>query len=47
VHIDGLPQVVDEACYRAMDALLGVEAQVARRVYHQVADLLKSRQFAL
>ncbi|MBM0228917.1 IS1634 family transposase [Micromonospora sp. ATA51] len=40
VHIDGLDAVVDEACYRAMDALLGVEALVARQVYHQVADLL-------
>src|SRR5207247_6962966 len=40
VHIDGLPGVVDEACYRAMDALLGVEQPVARQVYHQVADLL-------
>jgi Transposase DDE domain len=40
VHIGGLAEVVDEACYRAMDALLGVEAVVARQVYHQVADLL-------
>ncbi|MFC5001986.1 IS1634 family transposase [Dactylosporangium cerinum] len=40
VHIDGLSEVVDEACYRAMDALLGVETVVARQVYHQVADLL-------
>jgi hypothetical protein len=40
VHIDGLSKVVDEACYRAMDALLSVEDQVARQVYHQVADLL-------
>jgi hypothetical protein len=40
VHIEGLSEVVDEACYRAMDALLGVEDQVARQVYHQVADLL-------
>jgi hypothetical protein len=40
VHIDGLPEVVDEACYRAMDALLDVEQLVARQVYHQVADLL-------
>jgi hypothetical protein len=38
--LDGLGEVVDEACYRAMDALLGVEAVVARQVYHQVADLL-------
>jgi hypothetical protein len=40
VHIDGLAEVVDEACYRAMDALLGVEQTVARQVYHQVADML-------
>jgi len=40
VHIDGLSEVVDEACYRAMDALIGVETVVAREIYHQVADLL-------
>jgi hypothetical protein len=40
VHIDGLGEVVDEACYRAMDALLGVEAVVDKEIYHQVADLL-------
>jgi hypothetical protein len=40
VHINGLAEVVDEACYRAMDALLGVEDQVARQVFHHVADLL-------
>jgi hypothetical protein len=40
VHIDGLGQVVDEACYRAMDVLLEIEAVLAREVYHQVADLL-------
>jgi hypothetical protein len=40
VHIEGLAEVVDEACYRAMDALLGVADQVAQQIYHQVADLL-------
>jgi hypothetical protein len=40
VHIDGLSEVVDEACYRAMDALIDVETVVAREIYHQVADLL-------
>jgi IS4 transposase len=40
VHIDGLAEVVDEACYRAMDALLAVEQTVARQVFGQVADLL-------
>ncbi len=40
VHIDGLDEVVDEACYRAMDVLLAIEKVLARQVYHQVADLL-------
>lgn len=40
VHIDGLDEVVDEACYRAMDILLEIEPVLAREVYHQVADLL-------
>jgi hypothetical protein len=40
VRIDGLSSVVDEACYRAMDALLGVEAKLCKEIYHQVADLL-------
>lgn len=40
VHIDGLPEVVDEACYRAMDVLLAIEAVLTRQIYHQVADLL-------
>jgi hypothetical protein len=40
VHIDGLCDVADEACYRAMDALLAVEAALTRQIYYQVADLL-------
>jgi hypothetical protein len=40
VRIEGLSDVVDEACYRAMDALLGVEAKVCREIYDRVADLL-------
>jgi hypothetical protein len=40
VRVDGLSTVVDEACYRAMDALLGVEKVVCEEVYHRVADLL-------
>ena len=40
VHIDGLPEMLDEACYRAMDTLLGIEKSVTERIYHQVADLL-------
>ena len=40
VHIPGLSDVIDEACYRAMDMLLAVEAVLAKEVYHRVADLL-------
>lgn len=40
VHIDGLTGASHDACYRAMDALLGVEAALTRRIYDQVADLL-------
>jgi hypothetical protein len=40
VHIHGLSDVVDEACYRAMDALISVESVLAKEIYHQVADLL-------
>lgn len=40
VHIRGLPEVSDDACYRAMDWLIGAETDLARRVYDQVADLL-------
>lgn len=40
VHIDGLGEVVDEACYRAMDVLAEIEKTLAKEVYHQVADLL-------
>jgi hypothetical protein len=44
VAIDGLTEVdyeiSEDACYRAMDALLQVEDALARRVYDQVADLL-------
>jgi hypothetical protein len=40
VTIDGLSDVVDEACYRAMDALVEVEATVTRQIYDQVAHLL-------
>ena len=40
VHIDGLGEVGDDACYRAMDVLLAIETVLAREVYHQVADLL-------
>ncbi len=40
VHINGLSDVVDEACYRAMDTLVEVETVLTREIYHQVADLL-------
>ncbi len=40
VHIDGLAEVVDEACYRAMDVLVEIEPVLAKEVYHQVAHLL-------
>jgi hypothetical protein len=40
VHIPGLATVSDDACYRAMDWLIGVEAPLARGVFDAVADLL-------
>jgi len=40
VHIDGLGEAGDDACYRAMDALLDIEKTLAEQVYRQVADLL-------
>lgn len=40
VHIPGLDQLSDDACYRAMDWLIEVEPVLAKDVYAQVADLL-------
>ena len=40
VHIDGLPQVSDDVCYRSMDWLHDVREQLEREVFHQVANLL-------
>ena len=40
VHIPGLPEASDDACYRAMDALIDIQTRLAEEVYHQVADLL-------
>jgi hypothetical protein len=40
VHVPGLESTSEDACYRAMDWLLAVEATLARRVYDAVADLL-------
>ena len=39
VHVPGLPEVSEDACYRAMDWLLQVEPTLARNVYDSVADL--------
>jgi hypothetical protein len=40
VHIDGLGEVSDDACYRAMDWLHAVHGELEKQVYFQVADLL-------
>ena len=40
VHIAGLHEVSDDACYRAMDRLNRIEPTVAEQVYFQVTDLL-------
>jgi Transposase DDE domain len=40
VHIDGLDEVSDDACYRAMDQLLTIEPDLAQQAYYQVTDLL-------
>jgi hypothetical protein len=40
VHIDGLPEIGEDACYRAMDWLLEIENELAQQVYWQVATLL-------
>jgi DDE family transposase len=40
VHIDGLPETSDDACYRAMDWLHDVREQLEVGVFHQVANLL-------
>jgi hypothetical protein len=40
VHIDGLPEIGDDACYRAMDWLLQVEPALAEEVFHATAHLL-------
>ncbi len=40
VHIQGLPETTDDACYRAMDWLLEVEPVLTKNVYASVADLL-------
>jgi Transposase DDE domain len=40
VHIDGLGEVSDDACYRAMDWLHAVRGELEKQVYFCVADLL-------
>ena len=40
MHVDGLDEVTDDACYRAMDHLLAIERSLAEQAYFQVTDLL-------
>ena len=40
VHIDGLDEIDEQSCYRAMDYLLTIEPSLAEEAYRQVADLL-------
>jgi hypothetical protein len=40
VHIDGLGEVSDDACYRAMDWLHAVRGELEEQVYAAAADLL-------
>ncbi len=40
VHIDGLEQVSDDACYRAMDELHAMEGDFGKKVYDNLAHLL-------
>ena len=42
VHVDGLDETSDDACYRVMDRLLEIEPVLAEQAYHQVTDLLES-----
>jgi len=40
VHIEGLAETSDDACYRAMDWLLEIQPALEKEVFHQVASLL-------
>ena len=40
VHIGGLGEVSDDACYRAMDWLHEIRGEIEKEIYYQVADLL-------
>lgn len=39
-HIDGLEEIDEQSCYRAMDYLLTIEPEMAKEAYFQVTDLL-------
>ena len=40
VHIDGLDEIDEQSCYRAMDYLLTIEPEPGEEAYFQVTDLL-------
>ena len=40
MHIDGLDEIDEQSCYRAMDYLLTIEPEMAKAAYFQVTDLL-------
>jgi hypothetical protein len=40
VHLPGLAQASDDACYRAMDDLVEIEPALGRQVFDHLADLL-------
>jgi Transposase DDE domain len=40
VHIDGLDEIDEQSCYRAMDYLLTIEPDLAQEAYFKVTDLL-------
>jgi len=39
-HVEGLPNIDDDACYRAMDWLHEVTDDLEKRVFDEVANLL-------
>ena len=41
-HIDGLPEITGDACYRAMDWLIEIAPELEKEVFWQVATLLDS-----
>src|SRR5262249_11510792 len=40
VHIEGLPAIDEQSCYRAMDWLLQIQPALAEELYFQLTDLL-------